>query len=166
MNQQVVFVWFLLVFQGFGGSLGFWFVSHLPRCFLKKIADILKGTTKQENLDIPIYGTPSWTHPDAGKDREGEEEGDRGWDGWMASSTQWTWVWVNSRKRWRTGKPAVLPSMGSQSRARVSHWTATIWYQHQNWGSVLLTIWILTSLNLLHLQVNSSICSADTENSL
>ena len=41
-------------------------------------------------------------------------EGDnRGWDGWMASPTQWTWVWVNSGSWWRTGRPGVLQSMGS-----------------------------------------------------
>ena len=34
--------------------------------------------------------------------------------GWMASPTQWTWVWENSRRQWRTGKPGVLQSMGSQ----------------------------------------------------
>ena len=45
--------------------------------------------------------------------RAGEED-DRGWDGWMASSTQWTRVWANSRRWWRTGKPGVLQSMGSQ----------------------------------------------------
>ena len=39
-------------------------------------------------------------------------EGDnRGWDGWMASWTQWIWVWVSSRSWWWTGKPAVLHSM-------------------------------------------------------
>ena len=42
-------------------------------------------------------------------------EGDnRGWDGWMASPTQWTWVWASFRRWWRTGKPGVLQSMGSQ----------------------------------------------------
>ena len=40
--------------------------------------------------------------------------GDRGWDGWMASLTPWTWVWANSGSWWRTGKPGVLQSMGSQ----------------------------------------------------
>ena len=38
---------------------------------------------------------------------EGEGD-DRGWDGWMASPTQWTWVWVNSRSWWWTGRPGVL----------------------------------------------------------
>ena len=42
------------------------------------------------------------------------EEDDRGWDGWMASPTQWTWVWVNSRSRWWTGRSGVLQSTGLQ----------------------------------------------------
>ena len=46
--------------------------------------------------------------------KAGGEGDDRGWDGWMASLTQWTWVWVNSRSRWWTGRPGVLQSMGSQ----------------------------------------------------
>ena len=44
------------------------------------------------------------------------EGDDRGWDGWMTSLTQWTWIWANSRSWWRTGKPGVLQSMGSQSQ--------------------------------------------------
>ena len=46
----------------------------------------------------------------------------RGWDGWMASPTQWMWVWVNSGSWWWTGRPGVLQSMGSQ---RVGHDWAT-----------------------------------------
>ena len=42
------------------------------------------------------------------------EGDDRGWDGWMAWPTQWTWVWVNSGSWWWTGRPGVLQSMGSQ----------------------------------------------------
>jgi len=44
----------------------------------------------------------------------GGEGDDRGWDGWMASLPQWTWVWVNSASWWWTGKLVVLQSMGSQ----------------------------------------------------
>ena len=40
------------------------------------------------------------------------------WDGWMALPTQWTWIWANSRRQWRTGKPGMLQSMGSQ---RIRH---------------------------------------------
>ena len=38
---------------------------------------------------------------------EGGEGGNRGWDGWMASKTQWTWIWANSGRWWRTGKPGL-----------------------------------------------------------
>ena len=47
---------------------------------------------------------------------------DRGWDGWMTSLTQWTTVWSNSGRQWRTEKPGELQSMGSQ---RVEHNWAT-----------------------------------------
>ena len=58
----------------------------------------------------------------------GDERDDRGWDGWMASPTQWTWVWVSFGGRWWTGKPGVLQSMGSQ---RVGHdWL--IWTKHMH----------------------------------
>ena len=47
----------------------------------------------------------------------------RGWDGWMASLTQWMWVLVNSRSWWWTRRPGVLWFMGSQSQTRLSDWT-------------------------------------------
>ena len=56
----------------------------------------------------------------------GGEGDDRGWDGWMASPTQWTWVWVNSGSWWWTGRPGVLRFMGSQ---RVGH----DWATERNW---------------------------------
>ena len=52
---------------------------------------------------------------------------DRGWDDWMASPTQWTWVWVDSRSWWCTGRPGVLRFMGSQSRTWLSDWTELNW---------------------------------------
>ena len=51
---------------------------------------------------------------------------DGGWDGWMASPTRWTWVWVDSSSWWWTRKPGVLQSMGSQ---RVGH----NWLTELNW---------------------------------
>ena len=57
-----------------------------------------------------------------GKIEAGVERDDRGWDGWMASPPQWTWVWVNSRSCWWTGRPG----MGSQ---RVGH----DWITELNW---------------------------------
>ena len=50
--------------------------------------------------------------------RDGGEGDDRGWDGWMASPTQWAWVWVDSGSWWWTGRPGVLRLMGLQ---RVRH---------------------------------------------
>ena len=55
-------------------------------------------------------------------ERAGGEGGDRGYDGWMSSPTQWTWVWASFRRWWRTGKPGLLQSMGLQ---RVGHDLAT-----------------------------------------
>ena len=58
--------------------------------------------------------------------RVGGEGDDRGWDGWMASPTQWTWVWVSSGSWWWTGRPGMLQSMGSQ---RIGH----DWATELNW---------------------------------
>ena len=77
----------------------------------------------------------------------GGEGDDRGWDGWIASPTKWTWVWVNSGSWWWTERPGMLPSMGSQ---RVGHNCAT----ELNWMSPLLTpflsslLWLPTCLVL------------------
>ena len=56
----------------------------------------------------------------------GVERDNRGWDGWMASPTQWTWVWVNSWSCWWTGRPGVLRFMELQ---RVRH----DWVTELNW---------------------------------
>ena len=65
--------------------------------------------------------------------RVGGEGDDRGWDGWMASPTQWTWVWVDSGSWWWTGRLGVLQFMGSQ---RVGH----DWVTELNCFHILLYI--------------------------
>ena len=55
--------------------------------------------------------------------RAGGEEDNRGWDGWMASLTRWTWVWMDSGSCWWTGRPGMLQFMGLQSPTRLSDWT-------------------------------------------
>ena len=59
--------------------------------------------------------------------RAGGEGGNREWDGWMASLTQWTWVWASSGRWWWTGKPG-MQSMGLQ---RVGHHWVTEQQQQQ-----------------------------------
>ena len=63
-----------------------------------------------------------WKRPWCWERLRAGEGDDRGWDGCMASSTQWTWVWANSARWWRTEEPGVLQSTGSQ---RVRHDWAT-----------------------------------------
>ena len=57
----------------------------------------------------------------------GGEGEDRRWDGCMASLPWWTWVWANLGSWWRTGKPGVLQSMGSQSWTWLRDWTELNW---------------------------------------
>ena len=91
------------------------------------------GRTDAE-AESPILWPPDakswliWKDPDAGERLRAGGEGDnRGWDGWMASLTQWTWVWVDSGSWWWTGRPDVLQSMGSQgvghNRETELNWT-------------------------------------------
>ena len=60
-----------------------------------------------------------------GKIEGGRRSDNRGWDGWMASPTQWRWLWVNSRSWWWTGRPGVLQSTDSQRVS--SDWTELNW---------------------------------------
>ena len=90
------------------------------------------GSTDAE-AEAPILWSPdvkSWLigkDPDVGERLKAEgEKGNRGWDGWMASLTGWTWVWASSRSWWWTGRPGVLQPMGSQ---RVGH----DWAAEMNW---------------------------------
>ena len=71
------------------------------------------------------YWKRPWCWEGLGAGREGD---DRGWNGWMASPTQWTWACVNSRSWWWTGRPGVLRFMGSQ---RIGH----DWATELNWSS-------------------------------
>ena len=64
----------------------------------------------------------------------GGEGDDRGWDGWMALPTEWTWVWIYSSSWWQTGKPGVLQSMRSQ---RVRHdWATELNWTELSWAEL------------------------------
>ena len=74
-----------------------------------------------------------WKRPWCWEKLKAGGDGDnRGWDGWMASLTQWTWVWVSSGSWWWTGRPGMLQSMRSQ---RVGHG----WASERSWSPLPLT---------------------------
>ena len=82
--------------------------------------------------------------------KAGEEGDDRGWDGWMASPIQWTWVWASYGSWWWTGKPGVLQSIGSQ---RVGHdWAAelTDWLWCQLFEVKIMYYYIWKNHKILH----------------
>ena len=108
---------------------------------------IFIGRTEAE-AEAPILWPPdakSWLvgkDPDAGKDWGQEKKGKTGWDSWMASATQWTWIWANSRKQWKTGKLRVLQSMALQSPTQLRDWKTTatmyiLWAIIQMWNPEL-----------------------------
>ena len=82
-----------------------WTARRSNQSILKEISAGFIGRTDFE-AETPILWPPDanswliWKDPDAGKDWGQGEGDDRGWDGWMVSPTQWTWVWVNSGSWW------------------------------------------------------------------
>ena len=72
---------------------------------------------------------------------------DRGRDGWMASPSQWTWVWASSRRWWRTGKPGMPQTMGPQ---RVGHNIATQQQRQIKIYSLLELMFSCLSVSLSH----------------
>ena len=104
---------------------------------------ILKETSPEYSLEghaeaeAPVLWPPDAKSqfiredPDWKRMRSEEERDGRRWDGWMASLTQWMWVWASSGRWWRTGKSGMLLSMGLQ---RVGHDWATEQQQRICWG--------------------------------
>ena len=109
-----------------------WTARRSNQSILKEISPeySLKGLIQSWNFNILASWCKELTHLKRSwcleRLKVGGEGDDSGWDGWMASLTQWTWVWVNSRNWWWTGRPGMLQSMGSQ---RVGH----DWVTEQNW---------------------------------
>ena len=101
-----------------------WTARRSNQSILKEISPeySLKGlmlSWSSNTLAIWCEELPHWKRPWCWERWQAGGEGDnRGWDGWIASPTQWTWVWVNSRSWWWTGRPGVLQFAESQ---RVGH---------------------------------------------
>ena len=123
-----------------------WTARRSNQSILKKInpeysLEGLMLKLKLQYSDHLMQRADSWKRPWCWERLKAGGEGDnRGRDGWMASRTQWTWVWVNSESWWWTGRPGVLLSMGSQ---RVGH----------DW-STELTDWLMLKLKLQYFAVS------------
>ena len=100
-----------------------------------------------------------WERPWYWERLKAGEGDDRGWDGWMASSTQWTLVWVNSRSWWWIGKPGVLQSIGSQ---RGGH----DWATELNWIEDILGCVCVCVYVCIGEEVISCTCSFQSNQSL
>ena len=99
-----------------------------PECSLEGLMLKLKLQYFGHFMRRVDYWKGPWCWERLGAGREGD---DRGWNGWMASPTPWTWVWVISGSWWWTGRPGVLWFMGLQ---RVGHnWTTEL-----NWTDVMV----------------------------
>ena len=99
-----------------------------PGCSLEGLMLQLKLQYFGYLMGRMIHWKRPWCWEGLGAGGEGDE---RGWDGWMASPTRWTWVWVNSRSWWWTGRPGMLRFMGSQ---RVGQdWATELNWTELNW---------------------------------
>ena len=122
-----------------------WTARRSNRSILKEISPGCSLEGLMLKLKLQYFG-PSceelthWKRPWCLEGLEAGGEGDdRGWDGWMASPTQWTWVWVNSGHWWWTGRPGVLRFMGSQ---RVGHdWATEMNWTELNWIMLWWELW-------------------------
>ena len=87
-----------------------WTARRLNQSILKEIIPeySLEGLT----LKLQYFGHLMWRANSLDKIAGRRRKGAMGWDGWMASLTQWTWVFANSKRQWRTWKPSMLQSMG------------------------------------------------------
>ena len=98
-----------------------------PKCSLEGL--MLKLQYSGHLMRRMTHGERPWSWERA---RAGGEGDSRGWDGWMASPTRWTWAWANYGRYCSTGRPGVLQPVGSQSQTRPGDCTAA---GHQ-WGTL------------------------------
>ena len=122
-----------------------WTARRSDQSILKEISPGWSLVGLMLKLKLQYFGHLMWRTDSFEKSpwcwerlRAGGEGDDRGWDVCMALLTQWTWVWVDSRSWWWTGRPGMLRFMGSQ---RVGH----DWGTELNWisDSILLPFQVL-----------------------
>ena len=121
-----------------------WTARRSNQSILKEISPGCSLEGLMLKLELQYFGHLMWRTNSLekalmlGKLKAGGEWDDKGWDGWMASPTQWTWVWVDSGSWWWTGRPGMLWFMGSQ---RVGH----SWATELNWTSMFQLLGLLAA---------------------
>ena len=110
-----------------------------PGCSLEGLILKLKLHTLATSCKELTHWKRPWCWEGLGAGGEGDN---RGWDGWMASPTQCTWVWVNSGSWWWTGRPGMLWLMGLQSQTWLSDWTKLNWISAY-WTNEWVNNWLL-----------------------
>ena len=111
-----------------------WTARRSNQSILKEISPGCSLDGVMLKLKLQYFGHLMWRADSSEKTlmlgkieaRRGGERDDRGWDGWMGSLIQWTWIWASSRSWWKTARPGVMQFMGSQ---RVRHY----WVTELNW---------------------------------
>ena len=116
-----------------------WTARRSTQSILKEISPVYALERLILKLKLQYFGHLMWRADSLKRSwcwerlRAGGEGDDKGWDGWMASPTQWTWVWVDSGSLWWTGRPSVLQFMGLQ-RVRNDWVTELNWTKFPNYS--------------------------------
>ena len=106
-----------------------WTARRSSQSILKEISPEYSLERLMLTLKLQYFGLLMWRTNSLektlmlGKMKVGGERSDRGWDGWMASLTQWTWVWVNSGSWWWTEAWRAAVHGVAKSRTWLSNWT-------------------------------------------
>ena len=115
-----------------------WTARRSKQSILKEISPEYSLEGLMLKLKVQYFGClmqrTHWKRPWCWERLKAGEGDDRGWDSWMASLTQWSWIWASSGSWWWTGKPGVLQSMRLQ---RVGH----DWETELNWRLYDGTCW-------------------------
>ena len=104
-------------------SIGYFFGLLTVSLAVVKLLNLIRSHLNSSTLAIWCKELTNWKRLWYWERLKTGEGADRGWDGWMASPTEWTWVWASSGCWWWTGKPGMLQSMGLQSQTWLINWT-------------------------------------------
>ena len=110
-----------------------WAAKRSNQSILKEISCEYSLEGLMQKLKLRYFGYLMWRTDSLGRSwfwerlKSGGKGDDRGWDGWKASLTWWTWVWASSSSWWWTGKHAAAYEV-AKSRTRLSDWTELNWH--------------------------------------